>query len=81
MEHTSGRRGISVNALLHGNTVRMIVRFGGVVIDLCDDYNNMASAEMWKNATYGYSAMFRVVPQSEIKDFNAEWERCREGRG
>lgn len=67
---------------ISGRACRIIVKDNeGRVIDMSDDWNNIASAQSWLYDAYP-EAMQKTVRDDQIKrEMDAEWKRCKEGVG
>jgi hypothetical protein len=64
---------------ISGRTCRVIVTNNGNVIDLNDDWNNIASAQSWLYDYYPEAAQKAIRDHSKIKELDAEWNRCKLG--
>lgn len=76
--------GPTVNAILwiSGRTCRIIIKDQeGNVIDLCDDWNNIASAQSWVYDTYSEAEVKTIRDPARIKELDEEWNRCKFGSG
>lgn len=65
---------------ISGRTCRVIVvDADGQPIDLCDDWNNIASAQSWLYDAYPEAEQITVRDQSKARELDKEWDRCKLG--
>ena len=73
---------MSATLWISGRVCRIIVKDGeGNVIDLCDDWNNMASAQSWLNDAYPEAEQTTVRDDKKRRELDQEWNRCKFGVG
>jgi len=66
---------------ISGRVCRAIVKSGDRVIDMCDDWNNIASTQSWLNDSYPEAEQKTIRDRSKIAELDAEWNRCKLGVG
>lgn len=66
---------------ISGRTCRIIVEDEEGVIDLCDEWNNIASSQMWLNDSYPEAEQVVIRDRSKAAELDKEWNRCKLGVG
>ncbi len=62
-----------------GKVCRVIVTSDDHIIDLNDDWNNIASAQSWLYDAYPEAKQNTVRDRSKVQELDAEWNRCKLG--
>jgi hypothetical protein len=66
---------------ISGKVCRVIVRVDASVVDMNDDWNNVASAQSWAYDAYPDAIQKTIRDSSRIPELDAEWNRCKLGVG
>lgn len=66
---------------ISGRTCRSIIRDkDGRAIDLCDEWNNVASTQSWLNDAYP-EAEQKVDRSHDTRELDRQWTSLRDGNG
>jgi hypothetical protein len=67
---------------ISGRTCRAIVTDAeGRIVDLNDDWNNIASMQSWLYDTYPEAKQKTVRDPEQARELDKEWGRCKTGNG
>lgn len=60
---------------ISGRTCRILIMEGETAIDMNDDWNNIASGEMWVNDYYPRAEQEIIRDRSKIPEMDVQWDR------